>query len=61
MPHSNKIILSNVKNADEDTDEEEENAVYDMNIIKSNKKIFLNLFNWKCNTFTQNMVSWLLF
>jgi hypothetical protein len=61
MMHSNKIILSNVKNADEDTDEEEENAVYDMNIIKSNKKIFLNLFNWKCNTFTQNMVSWLLF
>jgi len=61
MMHSNKIILSNVKNADEDTDEEEENAVYDMNMIKSNKKIFLNLFNWKCNTFTQNMVSWLLF
>lgn len=61
MMHSNKIILSNVKNADEDTDDEEENAVYDMNMIKSNKKFFLNLFNWKCNTLTQNMASWLLF
>ena len=61
MMHSNTIILSNIKNADEDTDDEEENAIYDMNIVKTEKKIFMNLFNWRCEPFKQNMVSWLLF
>ena len=59
--HNNEIILSNVKNADEDTDDEEENASYDMNIVKTGKKLFINLFNIKCESFKQNMVSWLSF
>jgi len=61
MMQSNEIILSNIKSADEDTNDEEENAVYDMNIVKTAKKIFINLFNWKCESFKQNMVSWILF
>jgi len=61
MMHNNEFILSNVKNADEDTDDEEENSTYDMNIGKTGKKLFINLFNWKCGTFKQNMISWLTF
>lgn len=61
MMESNEIILSSIKNADEDTDDEEENATCDMNIIKTNKKVFINLFNLRCESFKQNMVSWLLF
>jgi len=59
--HNNEVILSKIKNADEDTDDEEENAVYDMGIVKIGKKTFINLFNWKCGTFRQDMVSWLIF
>lgn len=61
MMHSNEAILSNVKNADEDTDDEEENACYDMNIVRVHKKTYINLFNWKCNRLRQNMISWLLY
>ena len=61
MMESNEAILSSIKNADEDTDDEEENATYDMNIVKTGKKLFINLFNWKCEPFKQNMVSWLTF
>jgi hypothetical protein len=61
MMHSNEAILSNVKNADEDTDEEEESATYDMNIIKTGKKIFINLYNIAHEGFKQNMISWLMF
>jgi hypothetical protein len=61
MMHSNEFILSNVKNADEDTDDDEEHATYDMNILKTGKKLFINLFNWRCETFKQNMISWLTF
>lgn len=61
MMHNNESILSIVKNADEDTDDEEENTIYDMNIVKTGKKFFINLFNWQCNTFRQDMVSWLIF
>lgn len=59
--HSNEAILSNVKNANDDTDDEEESAICDMNIIKTGKKIFINLYNIECSVFKQNMVSWLLF
>lgn len=61
MMHSNEIILSKIKNADDDTDDEEENTSYDLNIIKTGKKYFLNLFNWKCEKLKQMMVSWLIF
>lgn len=61
MMHNNEFILSNVKNAEEDTDDDEENATYDMNIVKTGKKLFINLFNWRCGTFKQNMISWLTF
>lgn len=61
MMHNNEFILSNVKNADEDTDDDEENASYDMNIVKTGKKLFINLFNWRCGSFQQNMISWLTF
>ncbi len=61
MMHSNEFILSSVKNADYDTDDEEENAVYDFSISKTGKKYFINLFNWKMEDLSQNMVSWLIF
>lgn len=61
MMHSNEAILSNVKNADEDTDDEEETAVYDMNVIKTRKKSFITLYNIECESLKQNMVSWLIF
>jgi hypothetical protein len=61
MMHSNEAILSNIKNADEDTDDEEENAAYDMNIVKTRKKTFINLYNIECESLKQNMVSWLIF
>lgn len=59
--HSNEILLSNVKEANEDTDDDEVNANYDMNFIKTGKKTFINLFNIETTTFKQNMVSWFLF
>lgn len=61
MMHSNEAILSNIKNADEDTDDEEEAAVFDMNIVKTAKKTFITLYNLECESLKQNMVSWLLF
>lgn len=61
MMHTNDAILSNLKLPNEDTDDEEENATYDLNIVKTAKKTFINLYNWKCNKFKQNMVSWLIF
>lgn len=61
MMHSNEAILSNIKNADEDTEDEEENAAYDMNIIKTCKKTFISLYNLECESLKQTMVSWLLF
>jgi hypothetical protein len=61
MMHNNEIILSNVKSSDVDTDDEEENAIFDHMIVKTGKKTFLNMFNWKTEPFKQNTVSWLLF
>lgn len=61
MMHTSDAILSNLKLPNEDTDGEEENATYDFNILKTAKKTFINLYNWKCNKFKQNMVSWLIF
>lgn len=61
MMESNEAILSNVKNADEDTEDEEETAAYDMNFIKTRKKIFINLYNLECESLKQTMVSWLMF
>lgn len=61
MMHNNEFILSNVKNSDEVTDDEEQHATYDMGIMKTGKKLYINLFNWKCDSFQQNMVSWLTF
>lgn len=61
MMESNEVILSNVKNADEDTDDEEENATYDMNIVKTRKKTFITLYNIECESLKQSMVSWLIF
>ena len=61
MMHSNDAILSKIKNVDEDTDDEEEHANYDLSIVKTAKKTFVNLFNWKCEKLKQNMISWLLF
>ena len=61
MMHTNEAILSNVKNGDEDTENEEESAMYDMNLVKTNKKTFLNLFNIESSIYKQTMVSWLLF
>lgn len=61
MMHSNEAILSNVKNADEDTDDEEETAAYDMNIVKTLKKTFITLYNIECESLKQTMVSWFLF
>jgi Myristoyl-CoA:protein N-myristoyltransferase, N-terminal domain len=61
MMGSNEIILSNVKKSDEDTDDEEENALFDQHIMKSRKKQFINLFNWRTASMTQEMVSYLIF
>jgi len=55
------IILSSVKNANEDTEDEEENANYNLNIMKTSKKSFMYLYNLKNPLFKQNMVSWFLF
>ena len=61
MMGSNEVILSNVKKTDEDTDDEEENAMFDQHIMKSRKKQFINLFNWRTPLMTQEMVSYLIF
>ena len=61
MMESNEVILSSVRKCDEDTDDEEENALYDQHIMKSRKKQFINLFNWKLPLLTQEMVSYLIF
>lgn len=61
MMGSSEVILSNVKRCDEDTDDEEENALFDQHIIKSRKKQFVNLFNWKSPLLTQEMISYLIF
>lgn len=61
MMHTNNAILSNLKLSTDDTDDEEENSTYDLNIVKTAKKTFINLYNWKCGKFKQNMVSWLIF
>lgn len=61
MMQSNEAILSNIKNADEDTDDDEENAAYDNNIIKTSKKTFITLYNIQSDIFKQNMISWLCF
>jgi hypothetical protein len=61
MMHSNEIILSSLRDSCEDTDDEEADAVYDNNIVKTMKKTYINMYNWKCNSLKQNMVSWLLF
>ena len=61
MMHSNEIILSNVKYSNEDTDDEETDASYDNNIIKTGRKYFVNLFNWKCEQIKQDMISLLIF
>ncbi len=61
MMHSNEIILSNVRPSDYETDPEEENASYDMQIIKTSKKLFVTAYGWGCEPMTQNMASWLVF
>lgn len=59
--HSNEILLSNIKDANEDTDDDEVNTNYDMNFIKTGKKTFISLFNIETSTFKQNTFSWMLF
>lgn len=61
MMHSNSAILSKIKNADEDTDDDEKHACFDMNLVKTGKKTFINLFNRKCEKMRQDMISLLLF
>lgn len=61
MMGSHDVILSSVKKSDEDTLDEEENAMYDQHMIKSRKKQFINLFNWVTPKMTQDMVSYLIF
>jgi hypothetical protein len=61
MMGSNEIILSPVKKSDEDTLDEEDNALFDQHMVKSRKKQFINLFNWKAPQMTQEMVSYLIF
>jgi hypothetical protein len=61
MMQSSDFILSSLQHADHDTDDEDENAVYDLSISKTGKKYFMNLFNWKMEDLTQNMCSWLIF
>lgn len=58
---SNEAILSTIKRADEDTDDEEENALFDQHMVKSRKKQFINLFNWEAPPMTQEMISFLIF
>ena len=59
--HSSDFILSKIKNADEDTDDEEENAVFQYNIIKTIKTEYMNMFNIELQNMKQNNISWLLF
>ena len=59
--HTNNALLSKIKKGDEDTDDEEADATYDLSAIKTSKKTFINLFNWQCEKINQNMVSWILF
>lgn len=61
MMGSNDAILSIIKESDEDTLDEEENALFDQHIVKSRKKQFINLFNWSAPLMTQEMVSYLIF
>ena len=58
---TNEVILSPVKKGDEDTQDDEENALFDQHIIKSRKKQFINMFNWESPVLSQDMVSYLLF
>jgi hypothetical protein len=57
---NNEIILSETYDALEESDCEDEKQ-YDMNLIKTYYKSYLNLFNIESPTFTQNMISWLIF
>lgn len=59
MMYSSDVILNGEKSVEEDSDNEVGN--YDMNMIKTGKKYFITLFNIKCETMKQNMVSWLNF
>lgn len=58
---SNEAILSTAKFGDEDTDDEEKDAAYDMNMIRTSKKTFLSFYNLSCEPLKQNMVSWIMF
>jgi len=57
--NSSEVLLSTSHYANEDTDDEERTAVYDLNFIKSSKKTMINLFNLKGTLIRPNMVSWL--
>jgi hypothetical protein len=59
--NSTEVLLTSSKYANEDTDEEDENSVYDLHFLKTEKKTMINLFNWKCNLMKPGMVSWLTF
>lgn len=61
MMGTNDIILSSVRKGDEDTQDEDQNAIYDQHILKSSKKQFINLFNWECPVLSQNMLSYMIF
>lgn len=52
------VLLCGSHLANEDTDDEERTAVYDLNFIKSSKKTMINLFNLKGMLIRPNMASW---
>lgn len=56
--NSDDVLLCTSHLANEDTDDEERTAVYDLNFIKSSKKTMINLFNLKGTLIRPNMVSW---
>lgn len=61
MMESYEALLTNIKKSSDDTDDEEENSILENNIVKSNRKDFINLFNYEIPKISQDMISYLIF
>lgn len=61
MMHTNDVLLTNARYGDEDSDDEDNKASMDLNIIRSRKKYYFNLFNLECPIIKQNNFSYLVF
>ena len=60
MMNISDVILSKIKHGGEETDDEEINAVFDMQFIKTGIKHHLVGYNFGCESVRQNMLYWLI-